>query len=111
MTNLSSDQVAAIRYDNSSVILAGPGSGKTLVLTHKIANQLEKTAEYQGIVAISYTNKASDELKSRVKSKILDTKQSFFGTIDRFYITEIVLPFTKYILDIRCRLPDIKFEV
>jgi superfamily I DNA/RNA helicase len=49
------------------------------------------------VIAISYTNKASTELRQRVKQGGTDTKASFFGTIDRFFISEIIIPFGRRI--------------
>ncbi|WP_373280651.1 UvrD-helicase domain-containing protein, partial [Methylomonas koyamae] len=48
---------------------------------------------YQGVIGITFTVKASRELKQRCKRDGLDTKASFFGTIDHFCLTEIVSPF------------------
>lgn len=53
--------------------------------------------EYKGVIAISFTNKASDELKRRCKQRCADTKQSFFGTIDKFYISQIIIPFSSHV--------------
>ena len=44
-----------------------------------------------------FTNKASDELKRRCKQRCADTKQSFFGTIDKFYISQIIIPFSSHV--------------
>lgn len=95
---LTEEQREAVACNGNSVIVAGPGSGKTTVLSHKIAKVLADLPHYKGVVAISYTNKASNELRDRVQLLSRDTKASFFGTLDRFYIREIVLPFTHYLL-------------
>ncbi|CNJ88197.1 ATP-dependent DNA helicase Rep [Yersinia frederiksenii] len=95
--NLTTEQKAAIDYPHNAVITACPGSGKTTILIYKIKSLLTHCKNYQGIIAISYTNKASDELKKRCQSLIFDTKESFFGTIDKFYLKEIIIPFLKQI--------------
>ncbi len=79
------------------VITAKPGSGKTFTVVEKIARILPSLPNYKGVIAISFTNKASDELKKRCKQRCDDTKQSFFGTIDRFYISQIIIPFACHI--------------
>lgn len=77
------------------VIIAKPGSGKTLVLSEKIRGVLPGIARHQGVIAISYTNKASDELKRRSTRGGIDRKSSFFGTIDKFCDGEIIIPFLR----------------
>lgn len=82
------------------VIVANPGSGKTFVLSEKIKKILPDTIEIKGVIAISYTNKASLELKSRCLKEGLNPKASFFGTMDKFYLSEIVIPFAKQIFGV-----------
>lgn len=81
------------------VITACPGSGKTTVVAEKIRNEVEKLASYQGVVGITFTIKASKELKGRCKRNACDTKASFFGTIDHFCLSEIIYPFMARVLD------------
>lgn len=90
-------QQEAIQYPGSMVVIARPGSGKTYILSQKIGSVLPKLPDHKGIIAISYTNKASDELKNRSQQNGLETKGSFFGTIDRFCSTEIIIPFLAHI--------------
>jgi DNA helicase-2/ATP-dependent DNA helicase PcrA len=87
------EQKQIIEEIKSCVVIANPGSGKTSTLACKIKNILHELPDYRGVIAISYTNKASDELKKRCLDGGLDKKGSFFGTIDKFYISEIVIPF------------------
>lgn len=78
---------------SNCVVIAKPGTGKTFTLSLKIKNLLADLPYYKGVIAISFTNKASDELEDRTLSKGTDRKNSFFGTIDKFFITEIIIPF------------------
>ncbi|PFI96199.1 hypothetical protein COI88_28705 [Bacillus cereus] len=87
------EQRDILQYEGNFVIAAGPGSGKTTVLSHKIKQVLEHARIYQGVAAVSFTNKASNELFNRVQKICKDTKQSFFGTMDSFYISNIIIPF------------------
>lgn len=89
------EQVSVIAFDNNLVVIARPGSGKTFVVSEKVRNILPRLATYQGVIAISFTNKASNELKVRCKRNGINTKSSFFGTIDKFCFSEIVVSFLK----------------
>lgn len=89
----TTDQKKAIDYSDSMVVIAKPGSGKTYVVSEKIRNILPDLPEHQGVIAISYTNKASNELKKRSSRNGINQKGSFFGTIDKFCDGEIIIPF------------------
>ena len=79
------------------VVVARPGSGKTFVLSEKIRKLLPIMDKHEGVIAISFTNKASKELQDRSLKGDFDKKESFFGTIHKFYISEIILSFGKQI--------------
>ena len=90
-------QELILDYHNNRVIIAAPGSGKTYVISEKIISLIKSSKDFQGVIAISYTNKASNELRERCLKNGLEGKGSFFGTIDRFNISEIIIPFGKQI--------------
>ena len=87
------EQKKIIDCPGNIVVIANPGSGKTYTLSVKIKKMLESLSSNKGIIAISYTNKASNELRQRSLSGGIDKKQSFFGTIDKFFISELIFPF------------------
>lgn len=97
MIHFTESQLEAIKYPSNLVITACPGSGKTTVISEKIRTEVDSLKRHQGIIAITFTRKASKELSARCTRKGKDTKASFFGTIDAFCISEIILPFSKFI--------------
>lgn len=93
-------QKAIISHEGNTVVLASPGSGKTFVLSEMIKRIIKKDEMqlYHGVIAISYTRKASSNLKNRTISEGSSQKNSFFGTIDNFCFTQIIEYFGNYIL-------------
>ena len=73
---------AVINCDGPCLVIAGAGSGKTKVLTHKIAYLMqEKDIKPWNILAITFTNKAANEMKTRVEGLVGDAaKEMWIGT-------------------------------
>ncbi len=86
LETLDENQREAVNWRNGSLILyAGPGTGKTQVLTTRIAKILNESNEKTRILALTYTNKAADEMKSRVNGFVPNEFNRYFiGTIHKF---------------------------
>ncbi|WP_047451984.1 UvrD-helicase domain-containing protein [Alistipes sp. ZOR0009] len=95
--SLNEEQEAAILEDNSVLLIACPGSGKTRTLTYKIAYELGRlNSNKEFVIAITYTNNAADEIKERVELLGVDTTQLWIGTIHGFCMEWILKPYHLY---------------
>lgn len=100
--DLNPEQENAISNEGSVLLIACPGSGKTRTLTYKIALELSKLqSKKQYIIAITYTNRAADEIKERIELLGIDTKQLWIGTIHSFCVEWILKPYHMYIEELK----------
>lgn len=94
---LNQEQEEAVRFEGSQFLVACPGSGKTRTLTYKIAYELSRlTSARQFVVAITYTNRAADEIHERIEALGVDTTQLWIGTIHAFCLEWILKPYGIY---------------
>ena len=84
LDNLNESQrLAATHMEGPLLVLAGPGSGKTRVVTHRIAHLISQGVPARNIVALSFTNKAADEMRRRVTA-LVGPQAVEMGTFHRF---------------------------
>ncbi len=84
LDNLNKEQKEAVMHvDGPCLVVAGAGSGKTKVLTTRIAYLIDKGIYSSHILAITFTNKAAKEMKERV-GKLVDDSYAFVGTFHSF---------------------------
>ena len=84
LNDLNEAQRAAVEYiDGPSLVIAGAGSGKTRVLTYKIAYLLNQGKDLYSLLVLTFTNKAAKEMVERIRKMFGETfyiRQKYMGT-------------------------------
>ena len=83
LSELNESQLAPVVHkDGPMIVVAGAGSGKTRVLTHRITNLMLKGVDPFSILALTFTNKAAREMKERIISLVggNEAKNIWMGT-------------------------------
>ncbi|MGO3317084.1 MAG: UvrD-helicase domain-containing protein [Leuconostoc mesenteroides] len=91
-TNLTKIQQEIIDISGNLVVSSSAGTGKTHTLVAKIAKEIEENKDHRVIAAITFTIKASKEIRDRLS---LNFGNNFIGTNNSFAIEEVIVPFMK----------------
>jgi DNA helicase II / ATP-dependent DNA helicase PcrA len=92
---LNDPQKEAVRHDGHTVVLAGPGSGKTATLALKVGHLLaDRIAAPQGVACVTYNNDAVREFTSRLAQLGLRPgRRLYTGTVHSFCLNRVLRPF------------------
>lgn len=97
LDGLSQEQQIACTAQNNILLTACPGSGKTRTLTHRLAYQVLQDADSRKLkVAITYTNRAAEEITKRLDEMNVDLSSIWAGTIHQFCMRFIIRPYAMY---------------
>ncbi|MGH7174548.1 MAG: ATP-dependent helicase, partial [Gemmataceae bacterium] len=119
LADLTAAQCEAVtHFEGPSLILAGPGSGKTRVITRRVAWLLQQGVRPSSILAITFTNKAAGEMRQRVEALVpgsrvwISTFHSFGARLLRQYADRLELDrnFTIYDQSDRARIVKMALE-
>lgn len=102
MIPLNSEQKIAVKHEGNVLVTACPGSGKTRVLTCRAIKGLEEipTIKHR-VIALTFTNRAADEIQVRLDQAHVDTGNLWAGTIHGFALEWILRPYAPYLERIR----------
>lgn len=93
----NTEQWEAYESKGHFIVLAGPGSGKTKVLTTKLARMLhEDVTAPRGVACMTYSNECARELKRRLsRLAVKSDRRTFVGTVHSFCFQHVVVPFAQ----------------
>lgn len=102
MMRLNDEQRACVDNPGNVVVTACPGSGKTRVLTARVLKGLtDLTSNRQRVVALTYTNRAADEIQSRLDEEEVTTECLWAGTMHSFALQWILRPYAPYCAELQ----------
>lgn len=100
--HLNEEQLNAHNYEGNVLLIACPGSGKTRTLTYRIVKELHKNINNKKhVVAITYTNRAAEEIIERIESLGIITDRLWIGTIHSFCLEWILRPYGIYLDELK----------
>lgn len=97
LKDLNEQQKDVCLSESNIILTACPGSGKTRTITHRLAYVQEKYSPSRKLnIAITYTNRAADEISSRIEKMGISCDTVWTGTIHQFCMHFIIRPYSMY---------------
>ncbi len=97
MIQLNEEQKAAVEFEGNLVVTACPGSGKTRVLTARSIRGVQQLkSPKERVIALTFTNRAADEIQARLDEEGIEGDQLWAGTIHAFALEWILRPYAPY---------------
>jgi len=103
LDKLSDEQRIAVQQSGHVLLTACPGSGKTRVLIHKLAYELDRLQERskKKVVAVTFTVRASEEIFRRLNAMGINSNKIWSGTLHSFCFEWIIKPYSCYVPELR----------
>lgn len=103
LDKLNNEQKLAVKQDGNVLLTACPGSGKTRVIIHKLAYELNRleVGSKKRIAAVTFTVRASEEIFRRLNAMGINSNKIWSGTLHAFCLEWIIKPYS-------CYLPELK---
>jgi len=101
LDGLNDQQKEAVISSGNVLLTACPGSGKTRVLTYKVAYELQNIGSKEVVAALTFTNRAAEEIKKRVDFLDIDAGKLWAGTIHAFCLEWILYPYSGYLPELK----------
>jgi superfamily I DNA/RNA helicase len=98
LINLNDKQKSVCLSEDNFILTACPGSGKTRTITYRLAYMAKKYKHSKKLnIAITFTNRAADEIENRLIDLCIDTSNVWTGTIHQFCMKYIIRPYSMYL--------------
>lgn len=97
LNDLNNIQKSVCESNDNFILIACPGSGKTRTITYRLASLGKKYDKSKKLnIAITYTNRAAEEIENRLLSMMISTHNIWTGTIHQFCMKFIIRPYSMY---------------
>lgn len=109
VARLNPEQRKAVEATESTVVLAGPGSGKTDTIVLKVAMLMQRVVKPpRGVACITYGNEAVREFSSRLRALgVRPERRLFLGTVHGFCLNRVLRPYAALARDLSVREPTV----